>query len=500
MKRHIISIITGAALLSFNAAALDVTCAAGGLRAAVGTDTSVTSLSVSGELDASDFDFISSDLTSLTSLDLSKVSIVAYKGEKTLSGRAVYNADVLPAYAFFGSTLSSVILPEGITAIDEAAFGKSAITSIAIPPSVTSIGDYAFSACSSLASVDIPAGVTAVGTGAFSDCTSLASATVSAPLTSLPASMFKGDKALESVTLPSSLQSIGAEAFASCSALSSVEFPASLRSIGEKAFYMSGLSTADLAACKSLTSLGDFAFARCTALTSARLPQRGLTLSRGVFFDDTSLRNVSLPSDLSAIPSFAFKGNTSASLDSLPKSVADIGDYALMGWSGISKFSLPASLTSLGDGAMEGWTALTELNASEIPVVPALGQEVWADIPDPSRVILYVNEKPYLEFKEADQWKDFDVRMKTSSIIEIINDNDAASAVTFDFRGQTLVIASSARPITSVAVYDLTGRMRLSSQESAQVVEIALDRLPDTVFIVQARLADGTAAGIKISK
>lgn len=500
MKRHIFSIIAAGALLSFNASALDVTCRAGGLKAAVGSDTSITTLTVAGELDASDFDFINTSLTSLTSLDISKASIAAYQGEKVLSGRGSFKADVIPAYALFGSRITSVTLPDNITAIEEAAFGKSAITSITIPASVASIGAYAFSSCESLETIEVPSTVTEIGNGAWMHCTSLTSATLPASMPALPGQLFKGDNALASVTLPTKLQSIGTETFASCGALESVSFPATLNIIGEKAFYQSGLRTLDLSLCKVLTSVGDFSFAGCTSLTSARLPQRDILLGVGVFFDDTSLRNVTLPKELTVIPSFTFKGNTSATLDSLPSSVGLIGEYALTGWSGIAKFSLPASLTHIGTGAMEGWTSLNELNASQITTVPTLGEEVWAGLPDPSQVILYVNENPYLQFKEADQWKDFDVRMKTSSIIEIVPDNDPSSAISFDFRDQTLVISSTGRSITDVAVYDLAGRIHMRRQSSAPAVEIALDRLPDTMFIVNARLADGSTASIKINK
>ena len=46
--------------------------------------------------------------------------------------------------------LKNIILAEGITSIENAAFsGCDSITSISIPESVTSIGSYAFSGCSS---------------------------------------------------------------------------------------------------------------------------------------------------------------------------------------------------------------------------------------------------------------------------------------------------------------------------------------------------------------
>jgi protein TonB len=53
---------------------------------------------------------------------------------------------------------------------DYAFSGCSSLTSIIIPEGVASIGDYAFSDCSSLASVVIPESVKEIGDGAFYNC------------------------------------------------------------------------------------------------------------------------------------------------------------------------------------------------------------------------------------------------------------------------------------------------------------------------------------------
>ena len=47
------------------------------------------------------------------------------------------------------------------------------LTSVVIPEGVTSIGDYAFAVCISLTSVVIPESVTSIGSSAFSNCTNL---------------------------------------------------------------------------------------------------------------------------------------------------------------------------------------------------------------------------------------------------------------------------------------------------------------------------------------
>ena len=71
--------------------------------------------------------------------------------------------------------ITSVVIPEGVTSIDNWAFqGCESLTRVVIPEGVTSIGESAFEGCSSLTSVVIPEGVTSIGDDAFQGCESLA--------------------------------------------------------------------------------------------------------------------------------------------------------------------------------------------------------------------------------------------------------------------------------------------------------------------------------------
>jgi len=64
--------------------------------------------------------------------------------------------------------VTTVTLPNTITAINASAFRYSSLTSINIPSTVTSIGNYAFASCSSLADITIPSSVTTLSLSALS--------------------------------------------------------------------------------------------------------------------------------------------------------------------------------------------------------------------------------------------------------------------------------------------------------------------------------------------
>ena len=86
------------------------------------------------------------------------------------SGINSYPVVSIGSYAFAGSALTSVSIPNRVTSIEAGAFAScSSLASVNIPNSVTSIGYDAFGYCPSLTSVTIPNSVTSIGSNAFSN-------------------------------------------------------------------------------------------------------------------------------------------------------------------------------------------------------------------------------------------------------------------------------------------------------------------------------------------
>lgn len=87
--------------------------------------------------------------------------------------------------------VASVILPNTVTFIGEAALANSNLEAITLPESVQFIARAAFENCKELCEVSVPS-VAFIAPRAFADCTSLGSVYIPASLTSIAATAFEG--------------------------------------------------------------------------------------------------------------------------------------------------------------------------------------------------------------------------------------------------------------------------------------------------------------------
>ena len=133
----------------------------------------------------------------------------------------------------YNGTAADVTIPshykgKPVTMIDPVAFcNNSAVTSVTIPDSVTAIPDYAFGYCSQLTNISIPNSVTFIGFSAFNSCTSLKSITLPSSLSTIQSYAFYNCENLKTIRIPVSVTSIGNYAFDVCPSLMTVTYPGS---------------------------------------------------------------------------------------------------------------------------------------------------------------------------------------------------------------------------------------------------------------------------------
>ena len=227
-------------------------------------------------------------------------------------------------------SLSSVLLPDQITAIGSQAFAYSGITSIEIPESVETIGSSAFSLCNHLGQITIPASVRVIEGRAFFSC----------PL----ASVSFGEE--------SNLTTIGDLAFAYVYGTSSIVIPDSVTSFGEGVFKNARIGHVRLPSSMKILPANTFSCSKVYEIEHDNWDQI-TDIGDNAFSGDyyTSVRVLrTLPAGLKTIGNRAFRYTVLPDGFTLPSGVTSIGDEAFS-YSGLTKVELPATLSSIGYGA-----------------------------------------------------------------------------------------------------------------------------------------------------
>jgi len=270
-----------------------------------------------------------SDFITGTTTDGKAVAITKYVGFKQ-AVRIPPVINKLPVasigdYAFAETGITSVVLPNSVTSIEEGAFTNcKRLASINIPNNVTSIEEWAFRDCTSLTSINIPNSVTDIVEGAFLGCTSLTAINVSGDnsrYSSVDGVLFNKSKTiliqfpggktgayaipnsvtniwkwafrytgLDGVTIPNSVTSIGSEAFAG-SNITGINLPNSIITIRNGTFD-NCIDLASVTIPNSVTSIGEHAFQACTSLTSITIPANVNSIEAYVFSECDSLTSI----------------------------------------------------------------------------------------------------------------------------------------------------------------------------------------------------------------
>lgn len=478
MKKIFFILFSAAAAMTCSAMAIEST--PGGLAALVGENANETSLTVTGSIDASDLEFIASEMTKLESLDISGATIVAYEGAALRNGNFTSPANVMQSYALFGSSVKSIAFPASLTEIGEFALASANLESLTIPAG-TDVGNRAFKDCTSLRTVDF-AGATSVSDEAFAGCT-----------------------ALESVAGSANLVNIGNSAFKGCTSLAAFTFGKNLEKIGEYSFAATALAAADLSACTKLTELSTGAFAECGSLATLKLPENLTTVGNSAVFAAKALTSLNFPNSLQVIDDYGFYGLSELAYEytkeysetpGVNTSLVSVGRYGLAGCSNIGQFVLPSTVEYLGDYAMANWTSLGDLFVRELSEAPALGENVWSGVNQPE-VWLYVTASNKAVFEAENQWKEFKLTESTTGSDNVVSDDLKEAKIAAWFDADVINVLAD-NEILNVEVYDATGLQLAAESINADNARISTSQWQTKLYIVRVTMADGTVTGVKL--
>ena len=222
---------------------------AGTLETLVSTEelNSYENVKITGRLNTFDYDYLK------LAKDLKRVDL------------SDLDMNTMPASAFSGSFLQTVLLPKNLVAIPSRAFYQSKITSITIPETVVEIGEYAFYQCNQTSgNLEIPGNVESIGAYAFQDCTFDGELTLSSlKLKEIKEYTFRGSKFTGKLALPLNVEKIGDHAFSDCSGFTGLTLNENLLSIGERAFDVCSGFEGNLVIPDKVQVIGGYAFANC---------------------------------------------------------------------------------------------------------------------------------------------------------------------------------------------------------------------------------------------
>lgn len=186
-------------------------------------------------------------------------------------------------------SLTQVVLPAEVKSIASGAFWNSHIESLVLNEGLEAIELQAFSGSQKLASVVFPASLKKIGSQAFLG-THLEEVVFSAELQEIDDEAFRGVAELTSVTLSNNMQRIGYQAFSDCEQLSKVAY------VGE-------MKTADC-----MVEIG--AFQNCTSLTSFAFPQSLSEVQGWTFVGCRKLKEIILPKSVKKVGDQALRTNS----------------------------------------------------------------------------------------------------------------------------------------------------------------------------------------------
>jgi hypothetical protein len=264
------------------------------------------------------------------------------------------NVETIGEGCFAGcSSLSSVTLSEGIKTIYGKAFYGCPITSIVIPDSVTSIQHY-YKYNSGYGSTTIY--------GAFENCKKLTSVVIGKGLTDIAPNTFYGCSALASVIIGDSVKTIGESAFYNCSALTSVTIGSGVTNLKKNAFYgCASLVSIDIPG--NVEEIGENCFVGCSSLTSVTLNE-GLKTIKAEAFHGCPITSIVIPDSVTSIQHY-YKYNPGYG------STTIYG--AFQGCNKLTSIVIGKGLKSIVQNTFYGCTAITSVHYNGT-------EEEWASV------------------------------------------------------------------------------------------------------------------------
>ena len=255
-------------------------------------------------------------------------------------------------------------------ALPELAFDDMLVENIILPSYLQKIGRLAFAENPVLEGVDIPATVTEIDGSAFYNCPSLKQITLPRGLKMISDGLFNKCISLTEIDIPEGVEEICSGAFRGCTALERVSIPSSLKRFemgtDNPQYYDYGCQFYDCTSLKEISFpsqvyfIPAYCFTNCTALESVTINSVE-TIRASAFEGCTALKEAKM-SKVTSIHENAFKGCTALETVTFPL-ISTIYYQAFSGCKALTEVTLPKTLKTIDNYAFSE----TGLISIEIP-------------------------------------------------------------------------------------------------------------------------------------
>lgn len=324
-----------------------------------------------------------------------------------------HTVTAIGSYAFSGSPLTGVTVPDSVKTIADSAFAHSrSLTRVRLPEGLETLETCAFLYCRELTEVNLPDSLQSISSSVFSGCAKLETVALSAdhPRFELVDGVLftRGGSLLiwypacrkgERYTVPEGTQRIDYYAFNNAENLTAVQIPESVTEIRNNAFNLCGkLREVNIPA--QVTRL-DGVFKGCTSLTHVQVspdnpvfysvdgvlfhreeqalvlypagrgedryvvPEGTLAIGFESFADAASLEEIVLPASLTRIGNDAFFKCTSLKTVEMPETLEVIEGLAFQHCHSLSSIRLPRGLTKVGGNPFVYCRSLREVTVDD---------------------------------------------------------------------------------------------------------------------------------------
>ena len=375
--------------------------------------TKLKNLKITGEIDATDFEFMRNEMTQLEALNLKDVKVYGRFGNQEWNGISdnVEKEGVIPVGAMSDKkSLLYLVLPDKLEAIGSSAFDNctNLTGSLIIPKGVTRIGTMAFDNCSNMKGVlELPNTLEYISNQAFNYCDFTCELILPESLKYIGHDAFLGNNGFYgNLNLPSDLFYLGSGAFQDCSNLTGdLRIPQKITEILNNTFKTTNFN-GSLTLHDGITKIGNLAFMGTKFRGELILPKNLTIIGEEAFYNCNLSGELKLPNSILSIGNEAFSYNERLTgILELPNKISTIGDFAFSGCSGLQGLIIPKNVESIRQNAFSGCFGIGSI-VCEGDIPPYLGSGAFDGVPKDNFTV-EVPESAVPQYQTATGWNEF---------------------------------------------------------------------------------------------